>query len=353
MPNIFRFAPSELSQDAMFLWLARCATAGDAALRRLGNAFVQFLLKADTGKVFDSNDRSVPYSGSGVVSKFIHGPGKHRNMDVYFAAEMDDGTKISVVIEDKTHTTDHSGQLRRYREIVKSDNIEEDFTKLVYLKTGMPFDDEKALVGDQGYSFAGVGDLEGFLTEEPAASSGSDLVQQYREWIIEKHREISIAEREWDMSYGPIQHRFMATLQKRVADSADANPSMGRNRGGGGAFSKLGIQHQHSKSWPMFWRIDPGRPLCLRFYRGGDKQANAVLVKEEYKPKFEKAVAQAGLTLATWKRLRPASWEPTVGGIQWPPKANRSQEMEPFLDAVAQVHRRFLDLLRQSSRSQD
>ena len=68
MPNIFRFAPSELSQDAMFIWLARCATESDAALRRLGNAFVQFLLKAGTGTVFDRNDQPVPYSGSGVVS---------------------------------------------------------------------------------------------------------------------------------------------------------------------------------------------------------------------------------------------------------------------------------------------
>ena len=354
MPNIFRFATSELSQDAMFIWLARCATAGDAALRRLGNAFVQFLLKADGGKVFDGNDQSVPYSGSGVVSKFLHGPDKHRNMDVYFAAQMDDRTKVSVVIEDKTHTTDHSGQLRRYRDIVKSDNIEEDFTKLVYLKTGMPFDDERELVGDQGYSFAGVGDLKGFLTEEPAASSGSDLVQQYREWIIEKHQELEVAEREWNMGYGPIQHRFLARLQKRVEDSTDTDLSKNRNRGGG-AFSKLVIRHQHSKSWPMFWRIDPGRPLCLRFYRWGNKKTkedNATLVAK-YRPCFEKAVAEAGLALAKQKRLRPASWEPTISGIEWPPKDDRSREMESFLDAVAQVHRRFLELLLQSSRSED
>ena len=351
MPNIFRFAPSELSQDAMFIWLARCAAEGDAALRRLGNAFVQFLLKAGYGTVFDTNDSSVPYPGSSVVSKFVHGPGKHRNMDVYFAAEMSDGTKVSVVIEDKTHTTDHSGQLRRYRDTVKNDNIEEDYTKLVYLKTGMPFDDERALVGDQGYSFAGVGDLKVFLTEEPAASCGSDLVQQYQEWIIEKHQEMTLAERVWNMAYGPIQDRFLAKLQKRVEDSTDTKFSKNRNRGGG-AFSKLTIRHEHSKSWQMFWRIDPARPLCLRFYRWGNKQDNAVLVKD-YKPLFEEAVVQAGLTLATRKRLRPASWEPTIGGINWPPEANRSQEMESFLDRVAQVHRRFLELLRKRSPTRD
>ena len=237
---------------------------------------------------------------------------------------------------------------------MKSDNIEEDFTKLVYLKTGMPFDDERELVGDQGYSFAGVGDLKGFLTEEPAASSGSDLVQQYREWIIEKHQELEVAEREWNMGYGPIQHRFLARLQKRVEDSTDTDLSKNRNRGGG-AFSKLVIRHQHSKSWPMFWRIDPGRPLCLRFYRWGDKKTkgkNAALV-EKYRPRFEEAVAGAGLTLAKQKRLRPASWEPTISGIEWPSEDDRSREMESFLDAVAQVHRRFLELLRQSSRSED
>ena len=348
MPNIFRFAPSELSQDAMFTWLARCATEGDAALRRLGSAFVQFLLKADGGKVFDRNDRSVPYAGSTVVSEFIYEPGKHRNMDVYFAARMDDGNKVSVVIEDKIDTTKHSNQLRRYREIVKNDNIEEDCTKLVYLKTGMPFDDERDLVGSEGYSFVGIRDLEEFLVAEPAASCASDLVQQYRERIIEKRQELEIAEREWDMAYGPVQHRFLAMLRKRIATTTESDPTIGTNRGGG-PFTKLEITH--AESWPLFWRIDPGRPLCLRFYRWGDKQANAGLVAKR-QPLFEKAVAEVGLRYATGRRWKPKSYEPTIGGIEFP-KENRSREMEPFLDAVAQVQRRFLDLLLQHSRSQD
>lgn len=350
MPNIFRFAPSELSQDAMFIWLARCATTSDAALRRLGNAFVQFLLKAGGGKVFDGNDQSVPYSGSGVVSKFLHGPGKHRNMDVYFAAEMDDRTKVSVVIEDKIGTTKHSNQLRRYREIVKSDNIEEDFTKLVYLKTGMPFDDEKDLVASEGYSFVGIHDLEGFLVAEPSASCTSDLVQQYREWTIEKRKEMDIAERDWNMEYGPIQHRFLSALRKRVGDSAKDDPSKGRNRGGGGAFSQLHIQHSESDSWPLFWRIDPWLPLCLRFRRG-EKEENAALVKD-FRSMFDKAMEGTGQQPAKGRKWKAKAWEPTIGGIEFP-KANRSQEMEPFLDAVAQVHRRFLDLLHRSPHSED
>lgn len=350
MPNIFRFAPKELSQDAMFIWLARCATEGDAALRRLGNAFVQFLLKAGDGTVFDRNDRPVPYSGSPVVSEFIRKPDKYKNMDVYFAAKMDDGTKFSVVIEDKTHTTAHSGQLPRYREIVKNDNIEEDYTKLVYLKTGMPFDDEKTLVGSQGYSFVGIRDLESFLVGEPAASCASDLVQQYRERIVENRQVIDCAERDWHMAYGPIQYRFLTMLQKRIEDSAHTSLSKNRNRGGG-AFSKLHFRNPDSLD--MFWRIDPGRPLCLRFYRGDDKEANARLVTKHYAPRFQKAVADAGLEHTIGRRWVPKSWEPTIGGIAWPPEANRHREMESFLDAVAQVHRRFLELLRAGSPPQN
>ena len=351
MPNIFRFAPSELSQDAMFTWLARCAAEGDEALRRLGNAFVQFLLRAGDGSVFDRNDQPVPYSGSAVVSGFIRKPGKHQNMDVYFAAEMGDGTKVSVVIEDKIDTTKHSNQLRRYREIVKNDNIEEDYTKLVYLKTGMPFDDEKDLVGSEGYSFVGIRDLEEFLVAEPAASCASDLVQQYREWIIEKHREMNIAWREWDMEYGPVQHRFLTALKKRAPDSTKAGPSKDRNRGGGGAFSQLHLRHSESASWPLFWRIDPWLPLCLRFRRG-DKEENALLVPE-FRRLFQNAMEGTGREPAKGRKWKTKAWEPTIGGIEFPSKENRSREMEPFLDAVAQVQRQFLDLLHRSALDQD
>ena len=104
-PNLFDYATKELSQDAMICWLLEWATkenqASDPELSRVGVTFVNALLaKHGPHLKIEVNEVKVRP--------------QHHRIDVL--AEIND-THV-LLIEDKTDSTDHSGQLERYYELV-------------------------------------------------------------------------------------------------------------------------------------------------------------------------------------------------------------------------------------------
>lgn len=347
--NLFHYAKSELSQDAMIAWLISCATAADTTLKEVGRAFLHFLLQTDLRRdgtviekaVIGPDNETVPYDGPGNVSDVLDLKSQHRHIDVYCRAEID-GKKISFVIEDKTHTTDHSHQLPRYRRLVQHDDIEEDYLKLVYLKTGMPYEMEKARVAAQGFSFVGIHDFAAFVDSEPSSSTQNALVTQIREHILSLRDEQNDAKKNWKMRWAPIQERFLKRLQERT-NRVEDDLRYGRNRGGAGHFTKLMIEHRHRSEWALFWRIDAYRPLRLMIYRGSKKdreikEENAKLM-DHYRPLFDQAVEEVG-GLTSVRSSRRRAFEPAIGAIAYP----GPDEMEAFMDRVAAVHARFLDL---------
>lgn len=102
-PNIFSFATSELSQDAMFAWLLQWASPkyakADSDLHQISQRFVRLL----AGK-----DDSFPINSIDVGRQW-------ENIDVW--AEINDDTFL--VIEDKTGTSVHDDQLERYKASVE------------------------------------------------------------------------------------------------------------------------------------------------------------------------------------------------------------------------------------------
>lgn len=102
-PNLFHFATSELSQDAILAWLLAWAApqqqANDPELHVLAQDFVRRLLKV--GDDF-------PIHSVKVLLQW-------NKVDV--AAEVNDN--YFLLIEDKTSTREHSDQLNRYIEIAK------------------------------------------------------------------------------------------------------------------------------------------------------------------------------------------------------------------------------------------
>ena len=120
-PNIFDYATSELSQDAMFAWLINWSNPVYAeynpTLNQIGNRFVRLLLNKRENFRIDSIR----------VSK------QWKNIDLW--AKVNDD--IVLVIEDKVETKEHSNQLERYRDIAlqryKDTDIE---IYCVYIKTG-------------------------------------------------------------------------------------------------------------------------------------------------------------------------------------------------------------------------
>lgn len=127
-PNLFKFATSELSQDAFICWLLQWAASEfkdvDPKLNECSMEFVDALfLKAGKAKP-DAID-------SIKVNKQIN------SIDVLVIIKEASGNTYAIIIEDKTDTKHHSGQLKRYYKIVRDKfKINENNIIPIYLKTG-------------------------------------------------------------------------------------------------------------------------------------------------------------------------------------------------------------------------
>lgn len=126
-PNIFELATKELSQDAFIAWLIKWSApemqGEDQALHETGRRFVASLF-AKAGK-----------SDAGTVPRLQEVRMQFKSIDVL--ALFHDGW--SILIEDKTNTSDHSNQLERYAELLDGNEFKEYPTEKrakIYFKTG-------------------------------------------------------------------------------------------------------------------------------------------------------------------------------------------------------------------------
>ena len=115
-PNLFRWATSELTQDAFICWLlewARPQLRGNL-LNELATKFIKELSGIDGSQIRELEVRR-----------------QFKNIDIIVAINK----KYGILIEDKIHTKNHSNQLLRYADILKEEFSEENLS-LIYLKTG-------------------------------------------------------------------------------------------------------------------------------------------------------------------------------------------------------------------------
>lgn len=121
-PNLFAFATSELSQDAFICWLLSWADPkyadDEPALNKTAIHFLDRLF--DLGRV----RRPTRYE-TVVVQK------QHFQIDVFVSVNSDFG----IVIEDKTFTKQHSGQLERYVSTATK-TLPKENVAFIYIKTG-------------------------------------------------------------------------------------------------------------------------------------------------------------------------------------------------------------------------
>lgn len=140
-PNIFSYATKELSQDAVICWLIDWAgrqgvqDKEDRALRKCGRRFVEALL-AEHGARLD-----------GAIEKIEIRQQDH-SIDVL--ARINGCLGQVLLIEDKTGTGDHSGQLKRYYEAVVGGKtglgkVGKENLFPIFLKTG-----NQSLAADRG-----------------------------------------------------------------------------------------------------------------------------------------------------------------------------------------------------------
>lgn len=119
VPNLFRCATTELSQDAFLLWLLEWANPSNAkfdpALHATAVDFVHLLL----------DDAAFDVKRIRCIKQWLH-------IDVL--AIVNDS--VSIIIEDKINAVEHGNQISRYREeLRRHEGIPKDI-RCVYLKTG-------------------------------------------------------------------------------------------------------------------------------------------------------------------------------------------------------------------------
>jgi hypothetical protein len=121
-PNLFNFATSELSQDAFVCWLLSWSdpvfAASEPELHKAATSLLDQLL--ERGKV-----QKPDIYGQVVIKRQVN------RIDILVEVNDD----ITVLIEDKTFTQHHSGQLERYLSAVCQQRPR-DKVAAIYLKTG-------------------------------------------------------------------------------------------------------------------------------------------------------------------------------------------------------------------------
>ena len=145
-PNIFNYATSELSQDAVLMWLANWAnlefSSTDNSLHKTGKYFLNSLIQKAEYNIEDFDEVKVY-------------PQFHK-IDVFIELKNKD-KKIAIIIEDKVKSSEHSNQLEKYYNKVKAEGYKKEQIIPIYLKTGFQHDLENVL--KKGYYFFSVKDL--------------------------------------------------------------------------------------------------------------------------------------------------------------------------------------------------
>ena len=165
---------------------------------------------------------------------------------------------MSFVIEDKTGTQMHGRQLQRYREAIANDSEPEDFIKLIYLKTGFVFDDEREAAERDKYVVFDGDDMLRFL--DGLGTHPHEIVQQFRDHLAFQRREQAEKLEAWDMAAGFVQWQFMMRLRGLLDPGNETMlPARGQGKGGG-----AWTQYPHWKRrGVLYWRLDPARQIRL------------------------------------------------------------------------------------------
>ena len=115
--NLFSFATSELSQDAFICWCLNWINYPNEELYPMAKDIFSNLLEEKD-----------------LENEKIEILRQYKKIDVLIILKK---SKKAYIIEDKTYTSEHSEQIKRYKETIKNDFKEEiNDVKTVYFKTG-------------------------------------------------------------------------------------------------------------------------------------------------------------------------------------------------------------------------
>jgi hypothetical protein len=260
LPNLFRYATSELSQDAVTAYLLSWA---DPTLRQLdadahaaGDAFLQSLLNHCTPPIADLAIQSVTAGR------------QWEHIDVWCIINRD----ILLIIEDKTGSAEHGEQIAEY--LKKAGTFE---------WQGQPFREIRAIymkTGDETLKSLSKANCGVFLRKDllsvlgPYANTSNTIVREFARYLAEIEARSSAylvtppQEWSWQMVqgfYAELEQRMAIDLGVRDAKWEQVNPPSG-------AFLALHwCWHQFpSKECMLYLQLMHGSKLMLRLANWDD-----------------------------------------------------------------------------------
>jgi len=159
MPNLFKYATSELSQDAMICYLLEWAKVENKEIDEASNSIGQSLLDGFFKK---SKIEKPKY-------KTIEIKQQENKIDVLCIIN----NEYYIIIEDKTDTSHHNDQLQRYLETIIKKGIKKENILKIYYKTGEEFNLDKL----EGYVYFTKEDI---LEALSSASTSNQIILDYK-----------------------------------------------------------------------------------------------------------------------------------------------------------------------------
>lgn len=272
--NLFRYATSELSQDAFLCWLLARAddrvTDIDSITKDASRSLLDLFLRS-FGKV-------VP----GAIQLEIRR--QYLKIDVLLVVN----STLGIIIEDKTYTKEHSDQLSRYRKDLKVARPEIAEVLGIYFKIG----DQCSHTEVRNADYAIIDRKAILATLQPFTEQGckSEILLDYVAHIRRIENDVQGFEhrplQEWEDSSidGSPWIGFFKKLSQLIVNDGEGWDYVANQRGG---FMGYWWHWRGSKELCSYLQLEGAR-LCFRLY-GKDKNSTAEIVN-----KFSSAIIEVG-----------------------------------------------------------
>lgn len=331
-PNLFKFATSELSQDAFICWTldglnysGKREDYPKCALNNFSKKFFDLIITEWNHfcSISHINTCRCTEKAEDIISIDIKQ--QSDKIDIFAVVTFNDRSERAIIIEDKTFTSQHDNQLEHYKNIV-CDSYGFDKPICIYLKIGFPFFDEQ-VVSLSGYVSIFRGQILKVMSEFDGKLS-SDIFRSYYEHLSEiEHNDNEIISALYSRDYETALKTHIGqyiTMDMLVAHGdnlivtygADNTPEyilsrmeIGKNKGGSPwtQYNVLYPQYcdEYNKGYipaectfvdNITYRIDlnkEGYYISIRQYNNSEMDTTAKMARlEKLKSLFQEAVHQ-------------------------------------------------------------
>jgi hypothetical protein len=290
-PNLFDYATSELSQDAvlcwLFSWASPAAAEHDQNLHELGIALLR--------KAYEKHARIPPSEVRNVQVKQ-----QYKNIDVLVRINDSD----TIVIEDKVGSTEHSNQLSRYLLNLQQEGVDRQTMLPVYVQAG----DQGSYGTVRKAGFVPLLRAELIELLEYAVRLGvrNDIVLDFLDYLTEIERRVqsyqSLPLGEWNRD---AWTGFYSKLQAILGDGEWQEVPLG-GRGGLPTFMAF-WWHVHQGIDSQQYVALKEKKLCFNVHAVASGHAERRKLIEEWNRRIMDAAKGSALRIVSPPRKRPGA----------------------------------------------